>query len=162
MSEGLTRTTLVLSGAATAVICACVLVFGDPRLALTIALGAVIAAANFLLLARGVARAIDRAAAGQQGREADEGGDREVSGSSEPGKANPIDLAGSDATHEPSRVVVLEARDALQSGFRLALLLLAMLWILWYMPARPEGLAVGVLIVLVAATIAGLRHNRAI
>jgi hypothetical protein len=151
----LVRDTLVLSGLATVVCCAGVLLWGDPRLALTIALGAVIASANFLLLARGVTRAIDRAAAGESSELARERG-------SEPGKANPVDTAGSDATHEPSRALVLEARDALQSGFRLALLLLAMLWILWYMPARPEGLAVGVLIVLVAATIAGLRHNRAI
>jgi ATP synthase I chain len=117
----LLRETLLLSSVATLVCCALVSVLGDPRLALTIALGAVIAVANFLLLARWIGRAIDRTVA--------------------------------DPRDTPERP---------RSGLRLAFLLLAMLGVLWYMPARPEGMAVGVLIVLVAATIAGNRHNRAI
>jgi hypothetical protein len=127
----LVRETLLLTGLATIITCALVGLLADPRLALTIALGAGIAGANFLLLARGIARAIDLASS---------------------------DLGSSDHPHEP----VPQPENSLRSGLRLALLLLAMLGILWYMPARPEGLAVGVLIVLLAATIAGFRHNRAI
>lgn len=141
--DRLVRDTLTLAGLITIVACAGIGLLGDPDLALTIALGAVIAAANFLLLAHGIARAIDRAGEGSSGHE-----------------------GGSDPAHEldreASRVVAARAQDGLRSRFRLALLLLAMLGILWYMPARPEGLAVGVLIVLLAATIAGQRHNRAI
>jgi lysylphosphatidylglycerol synthetase-like protein (DUF2156 family) len=136
----LVRETLVLAGATTSVTCAAVALLGDPGLAITIALGAVIAGANFLLLARGIARAIDRASQDPGGQTANVG------------------AGESDRPHEAAR----PTENGLQSGLRLALLLLAMLGILWYMPARPEGLAVGVLIVLVAATIAGFRHNRAI
>jgi lysylphosphatidylglycerol synthetase-like protein (DUF2156 family) len=136
----LVRETLIFAGLVTSVSCALVGLLADPRLAITIALGAVIAGANFLLLARGIARAIDRA-------------------SEEPGGQTAIVGAGeSDRPHEPAPT----SENGLRSGFRLALLLLAMVGILWYMPARPEGLAVGVLIVLVAATVAGFRHNRAI
>lgn len=39
-------------------------------------------------------------------------------------------------------------------------LLLALAFILWYMPARPEGVALGALLALVAASIAALRANR--
>jgi lysylphosphatidylglycerol synthetase-like protein (DUF2156 family) len=137
---GLVRETLMIAGAAAGVACAVVGLLADPRLALTIALGAVIAGANFLLLARGIARAIDRASEDPGGQPANVG------------------AGESDRPHEPAPT----SENGLRSGLRLALLLLAMLGILWYMPARPEGLAVGVLIVLVAATIAGFRHNRAI
>lgn len=129
------RETLGFAGVGAALCCALVGLLADPRLALTIALGAVIAAANFMLLAQGIARAIDRTV-------------------DDPSRAS----NQSDPAHEPPA----RAPEALRSGLRLALLLLAMLGILWYMPARPEGLAVGVLIVLLAATIAGYRHNRAI
>jgi hypothetical protein len=116
--------TLVFSGIATAVCCALVGLVGDPRLAFTIALGAAIAATNFVLLARWIVRAINRTAE-----------------------------QASEPAQPPERP---------RSGLRLAFLLLAMLGVLWYMPARPEGMAVGVLIVLLAATMAGYRHNRAI
>lgn len=129
----LLRETLVFAGVGTALCCALAGLLGDLRLSLTIALGAVIAATNFLLLARGISRAIDRAAV----------------------DAEP---AASDRAPEPPARPVQAPRN----GLRLALLLLAMLGILWYMPARPEGLAVGVFIVLLAATIAGFRRNRAI
>ncbi len=140
----LVRSTLVYAGAGTALSCALVLAFGDPRLALAIALGAVIAAANFLLLARGIAHAIDRTL---DEPEAD--------------PASPSDNAEVERS-DPAHKTPARAPEGLRSGLRLALLLLAMLGILWYMPARPEGLAVGVLLVLLAATIAGYRHNRAI
>jgi hypothetical protein len=39
-------------------------------------------------------------------------------------------------------------------------LLLALGFILWYMPARPEGVALGALLALVGASIAALRANR--
>lgn len=39
-------------------------------------------------------------------------------------------------------------------------LLLALAFILWYMPARPEGVALGALLALVGACIAALRANR--
>ncbi|MEM9454099.1 MAG: ATP synthase subunit I [Myxococcota bacterium] len=38
--------------------------------------------------------------------------------------------------------------------------LLALAFILWYMPARPEGVALGALLALVGASIAALRANR--
>lgn len=40
-------------------------------------------------------------------------------------------------------------------------ILLALAFILWYMPARPEGVALGALLALVGASIASLRGNRA-
>jgi hypothetical protein len=40
------------------------------------------------------------------------------------------------------------------------LLLLALAGILWYMPARPEGVAIGALLALVGASIASLGANR--
>jgi hypothetical protein len=136
----LVRETLVFAGLGTSVGCALAVLLGDLRLALAIALGAAIAAANFLLLARGISRAIDRILEDQVGQ---------------PANAEPV---ASDRAHEAAPASPKPPR----SGLRLALLLLAMLGILWYMPARPEGLAVGVFIVLLAATIAGLRRNRAI
>lgn len=39
-------------------------------------------------------------------------------------------------------------------------ILLALAMILWYMPARPEGVALGALLALVGASIAALRANR--
>lgn len=39
-------------------------------------------------------------------------------------------------------------------------ILLALAFILWYMPARPEGVALGALLALVGASIAALRANR--
>lgn len=39
-------------------------------------------------------------------------------------------------------------------------ILLALALILWYMPARPEGVALGALLALVGASIAALRGNR--
>ena len=94
----------------------------DRQLATSIALGALVALANFLLLAGSTAQAIDRAAA---------------------------------PTGETPRI-----------GFatlaRAPLVLLALLGILWYMPARPEGLAIGVLIVLISAVAAAVRAKRAI
>ncbi len=129
------RETLILASVGTAV-CALVSLFSDPRLAVTILAGAVIAGTNLLLLARWIARAIARAVEASNTRV---GGD----------ETDTHELA----SNRPERP---------GSGLRLALLLLAMLGVLWYMPARPEGMAVGVLIVLVAATIAGFRHNQAI
>jgi len=41
-----------------------------------------------------------------------------------------------------------------KSGLRLILVALALAIILWYMPARPEGIVIGVCLVLVAAAIA--------
>jgi drug/metabolite transporter (DMT)-like permease len=40
-------------------------------------------------------------------------------------------------------------------------ILLALAFILWYMPARPEGVALGALLALVGASIAALRGNSA-
>jgi len=40
-------------------------------------------------------------------------------------------------------------------------ILLALAGILWYMPARPEGVALGALLALVGASIGALRANRA-
>lgn len=40
-------------------------------------------------------------------------------------------------------------------------ILLALAGILWYMPARPEGVALGALLALVGVSIAALRANRA-
>ena len=93
----------------------------DPTLAVSIALGALVGLANFLLLAGSTAHAIDRAAA--------------PSGST-PG------IGGATL-------------------LRIPLVLLALLGVLWYMPARPEGLAIGVLIVLISAVAAALRAKRA-
>ncbi|MCH9688524.1 MAG: hypothetical protein K0V04_44245 [Deltaproteobacteria bacterium] len=39
-------------------------------------------------------------------------------------------------------------------------ILLALVGILWYMPARPEGVAIGALLALLGASIASIRANR--
>lgn len=44
---------------------------------------------------------------------------------------------------------------------KLPLVALALTIILWYMPARPEGVALGVLNGLLAAVYAGIRHQKA-
>ena len=43
---------------------------------------------------------------------------------------------------------------------KLPLVALALTFILWYMPARPEGVAIGVLNGLLAAVYAGFRHQK--
>jgi hypothetical protein len=139
----LLRDTVRISGVITAVCCALLGFLAGLWLALSVALGALIMLANFLLLARALTRLIERAL------------DPPRTAKSESDPADPDDPGATP--HEPTPPPSKTPAGPL----RLAVLVLAMTMILWYMPARPEGLAVGILIVLLAATIAGVRQNRA-
>jgi len=63
------------------------------------------------------------------------------------------DLVAEDGT--PKR------RIRVGMALRLPLFLVALVGILWYMPARPQGLFLGVVIGLLAASVAALRAKRA-
>jgi hypothetical protein len=65
-----------------------------------------------------------------------------------------------ESTDDESEVEAPTVARKLPGLLRMPLLVLALAGILWYMPARPEGLATGITIVLVAAVIAGFRAKR--
>lgn len=144
------RETVSLTGVITSVCCALLGFFGNLWLALSVALGALLMLANFLLLARALTHLLARALEPTSAPEGQERDDPEASAASSDGdQPKPPHEAAPPLPKTPA------------GPLRLAILVLATTMILWYMPARPEGLAVGILIVLLAATIAGVRQNRA-
>ena len=134
----LVRDSLRASALLGALACGLAVLFGAPQLAISIALGLALAAVNFLLLARGLAAALDgtRASAAQarsdRGLEAD------------------AELTADSVGDRPRRV---------GSPLRLALMLAALAALAWLAPA-PEGLAIGVAVVLIAASLAAIVHNK--
>lgn len=123
-----------LGGAAAS---AAVALLGTPKLAISIVFGTLLGAVNFVLLARGIAAAIDRTVAEIERTR------RET---------------GRDGPLEPEQVV---GRPRGAGGmFRLALLVLLVAGVLWYPSTQPLGLALGVIIMLVAACLAGIRQDR--
>jgi hypothetical protein len=112
---------------------------GGRDLAISIALGTLLGAANLMLLARGVGVAIDRTVAGIERTQRE----RDVS-------QGPL---------EPEDVL---ARPRGAGGpLRLAVILLLVAGVLMYPPTEPLGLAVGVVLVLVTTSVAAYRHERA-
>lgn len=138
--EALRRRVLIVdavrfSGFAGALVSIVVTIWGPLDLAISIMLGTLLGAANFVLLARGVGAAIDRTV-------------EEVERSRrEPGRQ--LDTAQ----------VVRQARGA-GSAMRLAFVVLLIAAVLWYPGTQPLGLAIGVIIVLIAASFAAAKENR--
>lgn len=108
------------------------------QMSLGVALGALIGYLHFSLLARAVANLLTPRRGGE-GTETDA-----VFRSQVDGYANePDDPAG-----------------GAKWTFRVVLLALALVGILWYMPARPEGVALGLVLALLAAVIGGISTER--
>lgn len=113
---------------------------GHPNLAIGVAIGVVLGTINFLLIARGLSGAIDRTVAGVE--RAQRARDGEISADG---------LEPEDVPDRP--------RDA-GGSVRLGLAVLLVAAILWFQPADPAGLAIGILVTLVGASVAGYRHNQ--
>jgi hypothetical protein len=137
---------------------------GD-EFALGIALGTVVAHASFVGLARDLSTALGVAAAR---------GERTLGGPVEPA-AGPHPAVAARADEIPPRdgEIPAPARDPAQiagldgarqirarSLLKWPLVGLALAGILWYMPARPEGVALGVVLSLAAAVLAALFEPR--
>jgi hypothetical protein len=121
--------------------CAVVAIAGWPSLAIAIAIGTLLGALNFVLLARGVGGAIDRTVAGVERTK------REL----ETRTGGARDLEPSD---------VLDRPHGAGGGFRLALSVLLVAGLLWFLPTEPAGLAIGIVITLVGASVAAHRLHR--
>lgn len=132
----------------------------DWRVGLGIALGALLAHVNLMLIARTLSEALGRAAGSSAAAEATEapisGGSRADDASGREGDVppsahdDPPPSASDTAKREGARVRALGL-------LRLPFVVLALVLILWYMPARPEGVALGVTLSLAAAVLAALR-----
>jgi peptidoglycan/LPS O-acetylase OafA/YrhL len=116
-----------------AVVSAIVALFGLPALSISIIFGTLLGTANFMLLARGVGGAIDRTV------EEIERSRREPGGQVDPKEV---------------------ARRGAGGAMRLAFVVLLVAAVLWYPSTEPLGLAIGVIIMLVALSLAALRENR--
>jgi hypothetical protein len=137
--EALRRRMLIVdavrfSGFAGAVVSAAVVIWGPLDLAISIMLGTLLGAANFVLLARGVGAAIDRTVA-------------------------EVERSRREAARLDTEQVVRRSRGA-GSALRLLFVVLLLAVVLWYPSTQPLGLAIGIFIVLVAASFAAVRENR--
>lgn len=138
--EALRRRVLIVdavrfAGFGGAVVAIAVTLLGPLDLAISIMLGTLLGAANFVLLARGVGAAIDRTV-------------EEVERSRREGSRQ-LDTAQ----------IVRQSRGA-GSALRLVVVVLLLAAVLSYPSMQPLGLAVGIFITLVAASVAALKHNR--
>jgi hypothetical protein len=110
---------------------------GTPQLGISIAFGTLLGAINVVLLARGIGAALDRTV-------------EEVERTrQQTGQAGPI---------EPESVVGRAHNTG--NGFRLAFIVLLIAAALMFPPTQPMGLAIGVLIVLVATSTAAWREHQ--
>ncbi len=112
--------------------------YWDWRMSLGVALGALIGHLHFSLLARAVANLLSPSRP-VQGIETDVPG-------------------GVQAEDAPSEAT--DPAGGAKWTFRVLLLALALVGILWYMPARPEGVALGLVLALLAAVIGGISTER--
>lgn len=136
------RRTLVLDGVRIscllgALTCAAVALLATPQLAISIALGTLLGAVNFVMLARNIAAALDRTVAEVERT-------REQLGSE--GPVNP-------------KAVTARPRGA-GGGLRLAFVVLVIAFAMTIPVTQPMGLAIGVLIVLVGTCVAAWREHR--
>jgi hypothetical protein len=123
-----------VGGAVTSTI---VTLFGLTNLGISILFGTLLGTANFMLLARGVGAAIDRTV------EEIERTRRET---------------GREGQLDPAEVV---SRPRSAGGaMRLAFVVLLVAAVLWYPSTEPLGLAIGVIIMLIALSLAAVRENR--
>jgi hypothetical protein len=136
--RALVRDAIRFSSLIGAGICAVVTILGLPDLAIAIAVGTLLGAVNFVLLARGVGGAIDRTVAGVERTK------REL-GVSEGAEIEPNDVLGRPL--------------GAGGGLRLALLVLLVAALVWLLPTDPAGLAMGIIITLVGASVAALRSQ---
>lgn len=128
-------------------------VLWDWRVGLGIALGALLAHVNLMLIARTLSEALGRAAASSnpaEGADAPGSGAGAAADSGDAQNDGEPPSASETASRESARVRALGL-------LRLPFVVLALVLILWYMPARPEGVALGVTLSLAAAVLAALR-----
>jgi hypothetical protein len=111
---------------------------GRPALAISIALGTLLAAINFVLLARAVSSSLERTVTEVEKTRRERGGE---------GPVEPDDV----------RDRPLKVRGG---PLRLIFFLLLFAALLFYPPAEPIGLGFGVIIVLLGGSVAALRHAR--
>jgi peptidoglycan/LPS O-acetylase OafA/YrhL len=116
-----------------AITSAIVAVFGMPELGISIIFGTLLGTANLMLLARGVGAAIDRT-------------------------VEEVERARRESGRE------LDPTEAARRGaggvLRLACVVLLVAAVLWYPPIEPLGLAIGVIIMLIALSLAAARENQ--
>jgi hypothetical protein len=124
-----------------ALACAALAIAGLPNLAIATAIGTLFGAINFLLLARGVGGAIDRTVAGVERAR------RELDVANDPREG----LEPNDVVGRP---------HGAGGGFRLALFVVLVAALVLYLPIDPAGIAIGIVITLVGASVAAHRHNR--
>lgn len=142
--RALVRDAIRYSSLIGALVCAATALAGRPNLAIGVAIGVMLGAINFVLLARGVGGAIDRTVAGVE-RAVHERGERRE--------------RATDEGLEPQDV--LGRPHSAGGSLRLALIVLLVAAILWFQPAEPAGLAIGIIITLIGASVAAHRHNQA-
>jgi hypothetical protein len=159
-SRFLWRSVVIAAGlAATATAGAWALLGGE--FALGTVLGTAVAHASFIGLARDLSAALGVAAAqGHSLAAATPGAQPAVANPSPPSGAAPPSENGEipAPTSDPAQIVGLDGARQIRarSLLKWPLLGLALAGILWYMPARPEGVALGVVLSLAAAVLAGL------
>ena len=122
-----------------AIVCAAVAIAGWPSLAIGIAIGTLFGGINFVLLARGVGGAIDRTVAGVERAR------RELDSQTE--GLEPKDVLG--RPHNAG------------GSLRFALSILLVAALLLFLPTDPAGLAMGIVITLIGASVAAYNLNGA-
>ena len=140
-------------GGLAAAAAAAIALLGQLPLAVGTALGALFGYLNLRLLGRSVHAVLVRAASTPPPSEpaVPEADDPDILEWSESPNYRPDEGLGGN----------LEGRDSVRGSLlRLLALGLALLLILWYMPARTEGIALGLGLSLLAAVIAGIQTNR--
>jgi hypothetical protein len=123
-----------------ALVCAVAALLGSSDLAIGVALGTLLGAVNFVLLARGIGGAIDRTVASVE---------------------QATHARGASAEDGLDPVEVVDRPRGAGGPLRLALLVVLVAGVLWLQPADPAGIALGFVLTLIGASVAALRHNRA-
>ncbi|MFO7565425.1 MAG: hypothetical protein R6X02_22480 [Enhygromyxa sp.] len=138
--RALVRDAVRMSSLLGALACVGLVIAGLPDLAIATAIGTLFGAINFVLLARGVGGAIDRTVAGVERarRELDASDD-------DPGEG----LEPKDVLGRP---------HGAGGGLRLALLVLLVAALIWYLRIDPAGIAIGIVLTLIGASLAARRH----
>jgi hypothetical protein len=135
----LLRDAIRLSSLIGAVVSVALVIGGLPDLAIATAIGTLVGALNFVLLARGVGGAIDRTVAGVERTQ------RETEADPQEG-VEPKDVLGRPL--------------GAGGGLRLALLVLLVAALLGYLRIDPVGIAIGIVITLLGASVAAHRLVR--
>ncbi|NVB42685.1 hypothetical protein G6O69_32990 [Pseudenhygromyxa sp. WMMC2535] len=145
-SVALVRDGLRISALLLAPIVAALVLLGQPDLAIAAVLGGMLGATNLIFLARGISSAIEGTVRGiDEARQAR-------------GEQPLAELEGAEAPPEDPTAV----RRPIKVGgtFRLLLILLTIGALIVLRPGRPEGIVVGIVVVLLGVGISAHRHNR--